>query len=1336
MNSERNIELTANIESNQDHSQENISHLDRNEERSEERSELNDNYLNNKEICYFFLVLKQIKILLWKNYLVSKRNLKSTLFQLLTPMCVCLVLYCLQSIFTDYTSSFVKYNPEQEQLIVNKCTYPKDCVTVSFGLTNYDNIAEHILKVNTVENVMREFANINNLAYNTDVKPVYYNKNSQKEEKENINEYKSSITNINNIEPIEFTKYIEKNMNKTQYGVVFCVNQMNYGGEMGITADGEGNNNSTAKMSNMSFPSMKIPCEFTTILDKRNKEMLMYNIFYNLTNSPNEFLTTNKEGIPFDHTLIALKSGIDSAIIRVYNKKKGILNNDLMHSEGDSINPLINVSYSGYPLTENRFLEGADITSSQGVFYFFFVPITSFVIILLDIVKEKDMKLRKSLRLIGMLDISFWISWYITAFIYSLIVSSFLVAMGYILQFSLFTKTPFIIIFSLFTLFTLSMQCLSFFLSTILKSLKAAYTASYGIVLLGLVMQSVLADPALIKFLYTSDVPEWVKWVIYWFEFYPPYNFSKAYHDICDQSCSHFNYEEWRWSEGEGYDLKFFFKPISGRLQISGKYVVPATSMAYYNLLFNITFFTMLTYYFDNVNSSNKGKSKSLLFFVNDVFRIIKSIVYYIYKAIALVYLIIYKFVILLLKLITCFKCRRNDYSNNLESDIPEKRIRSKSKDSDKELDNNDIISESEVYNEMKYVELLKPKEKELYLINKDKQNARNSTSSSISHSTIKDNNGRISNQSNSEFSQSTNYNSIRESNVIDNSANNAVFENSDQSILDNAFVTVIKEKLHCLETKDYANNKIKEKNNNLSLFKRNFSENSLTSKTEESEHPCYLNVLGIKKKFVLSYLYYLDIIINYVRSLLSNDRAIYTNISNNNAYLKEEKNQKRRYLQALYEINFRITKGEVFALLGHNGAGKTTLINILTGNITKDDGEIYICNQANSEPYINIILESLKNRLHNKFLVLNSILNPNINIENNDNNKSSSSYSYPNNNNLFKLKLSYFFLKACYIIALLIKYTMNILNVIFKYEKKDEHISYYIGLCPQHDILYEELTCEEHVLLYSSLRNFTGNNNILVEEKLNEVNLIVKRNNTCNTLSGGMKRRLSIILSTIGKSKIIFLDEPTTGLDPVNKRKIWKLVNQIKNNRAILLTTHSMDEADFLADRIGVLSKGKFQCIGTSLDLKSIYGEGYLLNFKLKHNISESLKSHKISNIEVLDSEEKDKNIVNKGIIEFKKSTTEEEINYDLVIKKVEDKLLALMPSLRILSNLGGNLIYNLPFSQFNELKWFIKMLNKDFYTSEELKNSELEDYIDECGMEYTSLEEIFLKVEKLAIL
>lgn len=93
---------------------------------------------------------------------------------------------------------------------------------------------------------------------------------------------------------------------------------------------------------------------------------------------------------------------------------------------------------------------------------------------------------------------------------------------------------------------------------------------------------------------------------------------------------------------------------------------------------------------------------------------------------------------------------------------------------------------------------------------------------------------------------------------------------------------------------------------------------------------------------------------------------------------------------------------------------------------------------------------------------------------------------------------------------------------------------------------------------------------------------------------SGGMKRRLSVAISSIGNPRIIFMDEPTTGMDPVSRRDVWNLIMRLKRNKVIVLTTHAMEEADILSDRLAVICDGKLKCVGTPLYLKNNYGDGY----------------------------------------------------------------------------------------------------------------------------------------------
>lgn len=100
--------------------------------------------------------------------------------------------------------------------------------------------------------------------------------------------------------------------------------------------------------------------------------------------------------------------------------------------------------------------------------------------------------------------------------------------------------------------------------------------------------------------------------------------------------------------------------------------------------------------------------------------------------------------------------------------------------------------------------------------------------------------------------------------------------------------------------------------------------------------------------------------------------------------------------------------------------------------------------------------------------------------------------------------------------------------------------------------------------------------------------------------LSGGMKRRLSLGISLVGCPSIVFLDEPTTGLDPENKRQIWEILSNCKENKCMILTTHLMEEAEVLSDRIGIIVNGSLKCLGTQFKLKKVYGKGFKLVINL----------------------------------------------------------------------------------------------------------------------------------------
>lgn len=107
--------------------------------------------------------------------------------------------------------------------------------------------------------------------------------------------------------------------------------------------------------------------------------------------------------------------------------------------------------------------------------------------------------------------------------------------------------------------------------------------------------------------------------------------------------------------------------------------------------------------------------------------------------------------------------------------------------------------------------------------------------------------------------------------------------------------------------------------------------------------------------------------------------------------------------------------------------------------------------------------------------------------------------------------------------------------------------------------------------------------------------------------LSGGSKRKLSVAIALAGNSKLVILDEPTAGMDLSARRRLWNMLKNYKNGRIIILTTHYMDEADILGDRIGIMNEGNLICLGSSLFLKNRFGTGYTLTVVKKSALSKS---------------------------------------------------------------------------------------------------------------------------------
>ena len=202
------------------------------------------------------------------------------------------------------------------------------------------------------------------------------------------------------------------------------------------------------------------------------------------------------------------------------------------------------------------------------------------------------------------------------------------------------------------------------------------------------------------------------------------------------------------------------------------------------------------------------------------------------------------------------------------------------------------------------------------------------------------------------------------------------------------------------------------------------------------------------------------------------------------------------------------------------------------------------------------------------------------------------------------------------------------------------------IGLCEQEDIFFDYLTVEEHLKYMQELKGERSNERE-IDDLLRRIGLLEKNKSLCKELSGGQKRKLCIALALIGNSQLVLLDEPTSGMDVIAKKALWEFLRGYKKDKIIILTTHSLDEAEYLGDRIGIMSMGKFICSGTSSFLKEKYPSGYNLNLIIdSKKFNHQMKNSFINEIKKLDFNTNVK-IASKGVLS---------LNFPKVNDKIKD--------------------------------------------------------------------------------
>lgn len=186
-----------------------------------------------------------------------------------------------------------------------------------------------------------------------------------------------------------------------------------------------------------------------------------------------------------------------------------------------------------------------------------------------------------------------------------------------------------------------------------------------------------------------------------------------------------------------------------------------------------------------------------------------------------------------------------------------------------------------------------------------------------------------------------------------------------------------------------------------------------------------------------------------------------------------------------------------------------------------------------------------------------------------------------------------------------------------FDIQKDKDKIRKFISFTPQEIVFYEDLSAKENLIFFGRLYNNSKEKVKKQADYILKVLGLAERKDKAKNLSGGMKRRLNFGISIIANSQIMFLDEPTAGLDPQARFIVWDLIREIKKQgKTIILTTHNMHEAEVLSDRVLIIDNGKIIAEGSPDELKDKHSEHNILELKYRNDFNHFIVKSKLEEL------------------------------------------------------------------------------------------------------------------------
>ena len=531
--------------------------------------------------------LTQFRILVWKNYLLSIRNYRGTIGILITPILVCLILSSFQYM-SDAVLTIDHPHPISTPISsLSKCikTGSSNCTTLIYTPS-----------VPWVDELMQTLCDQNeDLTYGIDVLPLPSSSTTLSKTwcSGNINHTVPNDQYISSFLHIPKESYIAKEL---EHGhLTYPCNWFQDNTTLQNYILARPNQTQTAIQFTSAYIDASIPTNIPGLpslhLPTGYNVSVGYTLYYNATISKFPIRQSN-------HALETMRA-VETAI----------LSKRMNH-----INASITANYAKYPSPKPR-LTGYDVVSQQGGIWFFLPGCIIFFSLFVELVTEKELKLKLGMQFMGMGETAYWASWVVSGLIFSILSTFILIGSGMICGYSTFINTDFSVTFVMYFCFNISMTGLAFFLAAVVNTRKAAQTIGYSFILVGFVFQTIICTGygALIDLLFSNDVAWWVNIIRYFLQCYPPFSFAKSFFAISDIAGKQYHYSEGTVNPGSHF---YWHNGTQTRHKhlLGHDVLVPPMFDSINLMVLDMAGFFIVAWWLDNVLESETGNSKPLLF--------------------------------------------------------------------------------------------------------------------------------------------------------------------------------------------------------------------------------------------------------------------------------------------------------------------------------------------------------------------------------------------------------------------------------------------------------------------------------------------------------------------------------------------------------------------------------------------------------------------------------------------------------------------------------------------------------------------------------------------------